>query len=110
MGHDRVEVLCNAKVSSNVPAAPWDPTTLAARSRAAQAAPAGTDEVVVDEVDVLPGDAVVAVVGVPAFGDEHAARPTTPNAAVATMSGRTRRVAPAVIHRRTRCRAEVLRS
>jgi len=44
--------------------------------------------VVVDEVDVLPGDAVVAVVGVPALGDEHAPRPTTANAAVATMSGR----------------------
>jgi hypothetical protein len=110
MGHDSVEVLCSETVSSKVPAAPSDPTTLAVRSRAAQAAPAGTDVVVVEDVDVFRGDAVVAVVAVPALGDEHAARPTTANAAAATVTGRVRRVGPAAIHRRDRCGVEVVRS
>ena len=103
-------MLCSEKVSSKVPAAPSDPTTLAVRSRAAQAAPAGTDDVVVEDVDVLRGDAVVAVVAVPALGDEHAPRPTTANAAAATMAGWVRRVGPAAIHRRDRCGVDVVRS
>jgi hypothetical protein len=58
MGQLLPEMLWRPKVISNVPAAPWDPTTLAARARAAQAKPAGTvvvEELVVEELGVLPG-------------------------------------------------------
>src|ERR1700692_2927568 len=111
MGHDRVEVFFRAKVSSNVPAAPWEPTTVTTRSRAAQATPAGIDDVVVADVEVLPVDAVApVVVVVPDWGDEHAASPTAPSAIATTMAGRARRVPRAVVLGRVGCGVEVLRS
>jgi len=112
MGHDVVEVLCRAKVSSNVPAAPWDPTTVVTRSRAAQASPAGTEVVVPDEVDELPVDAVAPVLDVvlpPPFA-EQAEIPTAPSAAARTRPGRDQGRGRVVRHRSDRCRVETVRS
>jgi hypothetical protein len=85
------EVLRHAKVTSMVPAAPWDPDTLAASDRATHDAPAAV--VVVAELDVLVvppalGGADVVVV-VDALGDEQAARATAITAGPAPT--RTRR-------------------
>jgi hypothetical protein len=104
MGHEAVEVLRRPKVSSKVPAAPWDPTTLTTTSRAAHAIPAGTDEVVVGELDELPVEGVPWVVGVVLRGDEHAANPSAP---IATATSQARRALP---HRPDRRRADVVRS
>jgi len=93
-------VLRSANVSSKVPAAPWDPTTVVTRSRAAQASPGRIEDVVVDELDELPVEDVDAVVGVGGPGDEHAARATAATAPETTLP----------VHRRGRCRVEVLRS
>ena len=112
MGHDVVEVLRRAKVSSNVPAAPCDPTTVVTRSRAAQASPAGTDVVVLDELDVLPVEAVAPVVGVeppPPF-DEQADIPTAPSTAARNRNERDHGRHGVVPHRRDRCRIETIRS
>ena len=57
MGHDTVEVLRRAKVSSKVPAAPCDPTTLVATSRAVHAGAGVADEVVADDVTSSPSTA-----------------------------------------------------
>jgi hypothetical protein len=92
MGHGEVEALRRAKVSSKVPAAPWDPTTLIVRSRAAHAVPAPTDDVVVEAIDVveaLPVDVVPPVVCVELLPlDEHAAKPKAPSTAASAMPGR----------------------
>lgn len=101
-------------MSSKVPAAPWDPTTFVTRSPAAHASPAGTEDVVVDELELLPVEGVAAVLGVVALGDEHAARVTAATAVTApamTMPERDRHGAPpGIVHRRDRCGVEVLRS
>ena len=101
-------------MSSKVPAAPWDPTTLVTRSRAAHASPAGTEDVVVDELELLPVEGVAAVLGVVALGDEHAAMVTAATAVTApamTMPERDRHCAPpGIVHRRDRCGVEVFRS
>lgn len=82
---------------SNVPAAPWDPTTLAARARAAQAIPAGTvvveglvvEELVIDELGAPP-DGPVESEGDGLDGDEHADSPKTATAAPSTALQRKR--------------------
>jgi hypothetical protein len=59
MGHEVDALLRSPKVSSKVPAAPWDPTTLVTRSRAVQTSPTGIDVVVEEgEVDELPVEGV----------------------------------------------------
>jgi hypothetical protein len=101
MVHGEAEVLCSAKVSSKVPAAPWDPTTVVTRSRAAQTDPAGTDEEVVEaDVEELAVEAVAPEVGVVVWGDEQAA---SPSAAAATT-------VTAALHRTGRRGGEGLRS
>ena len=107
-------------MSSKVPAAPWDPTTLVTSSRAAHASPTGTEDVVVDELELLPVEGVAAVLGVVALGDEHAARVTAATAVTTpamTMPERDRDrdrdrhcAPPGIVHRRDRCGVEVFRS
>jgi hypothetical protein len=95
MSHAMPEVLRHANVTSIVPAAPWDPDTLAASERAAHDAPGAVvvvAELAVLEVPVPPRCADV-VVG-DAWGDEHAATTTAITAGPApTQARRARRSA-----------------
>ncbi len=95
IGHGELEESRSAKVSSLVPAAPWDPTRLITRSRAAHAVPAAADDVVVEAIDVLdelPVDVVAPVVAVELFPlDEHAERAKAPSTAATTAAGRDKR-------------------
>ena len=98
-----------------VPAAPWDPTTLVTRARAAQASPAGTDDVEVDDVDELPADVEDPVTGVdpPPF-EEQAERHSATTVNAGTRLGRDHRRARRVVSdrcdRRDRRDVDVLRS
>jgi hypothetical protein len=78
-------------------------------SRAAHAAPAGTDDVVDDDVDELPVDGGAPVVEVVADGDEHAANATA-TTATAPRTGPRRIGAPRLLHRADRCDAVGVRS
>ena len=82
------------------------------RSRAAQARPAGTDEVDEDVLDELPVDDVAPpVVVVVLEGDEHAARAKARLAATTINDGRDHdRVAPSMLHWHHRCGVSTLRS
>jgi hypothetical protein len=121
MGHEVAEVLWSANESSNVPAAPCEPTTWVTRSRAAQATPVGTVVVVVETVDELPADVVTPVVVVELDGEEQATRPmqlaTASATAPDTTVGRGRGERFPFSHRFDRCerrcvgcRGAVLRS
>jgi hypothetical protein len=82
--------------------------------RAAHADPGATDDVVVEETDVLedpPVDVLLPVVGgEPLPLDEHAATTKAPSTAAMTMPGRDGRSRHSLPPRRVRRGAEVLRS
>jgi hypothetical protein len=111
MGQAVVEEFRSAKVTSNVPAAPDVPATLASRTRAAHACPAGIVELVDDElVEVPEPPEVVPVVDVVLGCDVHADSPTAPTTTAKTAPRRGHCDRADCPHRCRRCRGEALRS
>ena len=75
-------------MTSKVPAAPWDPATVATRSLAEHVSPAGTLVEEVEDVDEGPVVGPPAVVGAELDGDEHAESPTALDTATTTTPHR----------------------
>ena len=95
MGQAVAEVLRRAKVTSNVPAAPDVPVTVASRTRAAHADPAGIVELD-DELDEVPLPEVPVVATPPVVGvvlacDVQADNATAPDRAAKNAPRRDRR-------------------